>query len=312
MISGKEYGLYNVDNTSDIYFYDGVIKGETGSINGSITDTAPGYKEARDTITEAGVTTTNSTLTVVGTSERVAVVNNVNFLSLQSAVNYASNNGYEAIQLYKHVVLEAPLVKPAAGSNVKIYKGSYTIGPEEYYQVPGITVVNGTAPSASLSRFLANVSGTEVNPKNIIIFEMSDGNKLDASEIYKLYKIVDGQEKIIKVNEDDIGTYELGSETENLRTVDGKIYINDIGEGEYKLVSDNNREVVFTIDYAGVSNNIRENHSIKISRTTSAIATLILQLQTGMVRSPYILIIMILVIGILGFIAYQKYKKEEN
>ena len=311
-IYGFEHGLVHASATSNVYFYDGVIKGQTGSVSGTITDTEAGYKEARDTITEAGVTTINSTLTVVGTSERVAVVNNVNFLSLQSAVNYASNNGYEAIQLYKNVVLETALVKPSAGSNVKIYKGSYTIGPEEYYQVPGITVVEGTAPSASLSRFLANVSGTEVNPKNIIIFEMSDGNKLDASEIYKLYKIVDGQEKIIKVNEDDIGTYELGSETENLRTVDGKIYINGIGEGEYKLVSDNNREVVFTIDYAGVSNNIRENHSIKISRTTSAIATLILQLQTGMVCSPYILIIMILVIGILGFIAYQKYKKEEN
>ena len=311
-ISGKNYGLYN-NGYSSVYFYDGIIKGEDDSIYGAITDTAAGYKEKRDNVTDpnTGVTTVESTLTVVGTSERVAVVNNVNFLSLQSAVNYASNNGIENIQLYKSITLEDNLVKPAGGSNVKIYLGSYVINMGSYTVEAGIDIVNGTAPGASLTRFLANISGTEINPKNIVIFEMSDGSKLDSSTIYKLYKVIDGEEKIVKVKENQIGDYDLGSETENIRTARSRIYINGIGEGTYKLVGSDNKEITFTITHSGISSNIRENNRVQTNRTVSAIATLILQLQTGMVRSPYMLIIMVLIIVILGFVAYQKYKREE-
>ena len=311
VIYGRVYGLLHSDLTSNVNFYDGVIKGRTNSVSGTITETELNYKETRDQVTEGGVTTMNSTLTVIGSTESVAMVGTINFLSLQSAINYASNNHIEAVQLHQTLVLEEPLVLPAGGDPVKIYKGIYSISPEEYYNVTGISVVEGTAPSASLSRFLANITGSEINPKNIIIFEMSDGNKLQPNEIYKLYKIMDNSEKIVKVNENNIGDYDIGTSTDELRTVDGKIFINGLGEGNYKLVSEN-RVLNFTISYEGVSSNIRENNSIKISRTTSAIATLILQLQTGMIRSPYILIIMIMIICILGFIAYQKYKKEEN
>ena len=182
--------------------------------------------------------------------------------------------------------------------------GSYTVE-------AGIDIVNGTAPGASLTRFLANISGTEINPKNIVIFEMSDGSKLDSSTIYKLYKVIDGEEKIVKVKENQIGDYDLGSETENIRTARSRIYINGIGEGTYKLVGSDNKEITFTITHSGISSNIRENNRVQTNRTVSAIATLILQLQTGMVRSPYMLIIMVLIIVILGFVAYQKYKREE-
>ena len=189
-------------------------------------------------------------------------------------------------------------------NNNTLTPGSYTID-------SGITIDPPLSPGASLSRFLANVTGQEINPKNIVIFEMSDGSKLDSAIIYKLYKVIDGQEKVVKVKENKIGDYDLGSETDRLRTTNSRIYINGIGEGTYKLIGSDNKEMTFTITYDGVSNNIRINNTVKGNRTVSVIATLILQLQTGMVRSPYILIIMILIIGILGFIAYQKHKREE-
>ena len=314
-IYGKTYGLYNSGVQDNIYFYDGVIKGETGSIYGTITDTEGGYKEKRDNVTDpiTGITTVDSTLTVVGSEEKVAVVNNINFLSIQSAVNYASNNGIEAITLYKSITLEDNLIKPAGGSNVKIYLNNYTITQGSYTIDSGIDLVAGTPPTgASLSRFLANISGDELNVKNIVLFEMDDGSSLEASKIYKLYRLVDGRQKLVKVKENNIGNYNIGNDSNDLRTIDGKIYINDIGEGEYKLIGSDSKEITFTVSYEGVSNNIRINNKANTRRVVDAVATLILTLQTGVVRSPYILIIMLLVLGILCFIAYGKYKEQHN
>ena len=311
IISGKTYGLYNNSNASNFYFYDGIIKGETGSIYGTIRDTEAGYKEKRDNVTDpdTGVTTIESTLTVIGSTERVAVVNNINFLSLQAAVNYASNNNIENIQLYKSVTLEDNIVKPESGSNVKIYLGGNTITEGSYTIGEGIELVEGTAPSASISRFLASITGTEINPRNIIIFEMSDGSKLEANVTYKLYKLTDNGYKIVKLKENELGDYDIGSTVEKMNTARGKLYINQIGEGNYKLVGTDDKEVNFEITSEGISNNIRINNGVRKNRIVETIATLILSLQTGVVRNPYVLMIMILIVIILSFIAYKKYKE---
>ena len=139
---------------------------------------------------------------------------------------------------------------------------------------------------------------------------MSDGTRLQSDVTYKLYKVIDGTDKLVKVKENSIGNYDLGSTTDIIRTTDGKVYINDIGEGTYKLVGSDSRVMNFTIGYNTVSDNIRINNKVTTSRTTSVIATLILQLQTGVVRYPFVLVIMILLILILSFIAYKKYKKD--
>ena len=313
-IIGKTYGIYKNSNSSDLYLYDGSIKGETGSIYGTISDVEPGYKEKRDNITDPdlGITYVESTLTVVGDTERIAMVGTVNFLSLQSAVNYASNNGIENIQLFKSVILEDNLVLPAGGSTVKIHLNGNTITQGSYTIDSGITLDSGIAPGASVARFLANISGQEINPRNIVIYELEDGSSLDANNTYKLYKEIGGELKIVKVKENEIGDYDLGYDKEILRTTRSRIYINGIGEGTYKLVGSDSKEITFTIYHDGVSSNIRENNNINGNRVSTAIATLILSLQTGMVRNPYILIIMILIVGILGFIALKKNQEYKN
>ncbi|MBO5529839.1 MAG: hypothetical protein J5970_00380, partial [Bacilli bacterium] len=305
---GKSYGLYHATNTSNFNFYDGIIKGETGSIYGTITNTEDGYKEKRDNVTDpdSGVATIDSTLTVVGDTERIAMVGTVNFLSLQSAVNYASNNNIPDIQMFKSVTLDSDLVKPAGGANVVIHLNGTTITQGSYTIDPGITLDSGTAPGASVARFLANIAGEEINPRNIVIYELEDGSKLEANNTYKLYKEIGGELKIVKVRENEIGDYDLGYDKEILRTTRSRIYINGIGEGTYKLVGSDSKEITFTIYHDGVSSNIRENNNINGNRVSTAIATLILSLQTGMVRNPYILIMMILIVGILGFIALKK------
>ena len=65
--------------------------------------------------------------------------------------------------------------------------------------------------------------------------------------------------ELIKVKENRIGNYDIGNGTEELRTADGKIYINNITEGTYKLKGSDNKEISFEITSDGVSSNIRIN-----------------------------------------------------
>ena len=314
MITGESYGIYKNNNNSVFNFYDGIIIGKTGSIYGTITETEPGYKEKRDNVTnpETSVTTIESTLTVVGETERVAVVNNINFNTIQSAVNYAVRSEIPTITLYKNVTLEDNLVKPD-GINVTIYLNNYSITQGSYTVDPGITITTGQAPGGlggAIYRFFANITGQEINPKNIVIYQMSDGSNLEANKTYKLYKLVDSNYKVVKFNEESVSRYETGNETDTLRTNTSRIYINNLGEGQYRLLGSDDKELVFEISGNNVSSNIRINNSKNVNRTSTSIATLILSLQTGVVRSPYILVIMVTIIAILSLIAYKKTKEN--
>ena len=68
---------------------------------------------------------------------------------------------------------------------------------------------------------------------------------------------MDGEYKVVKLNETEIGDYSLGAEKEILRTTTGQINIKGIGEGTYKLVGSDGKELSFNIDENSVSNNIR-------------------------------------------------------
>ena len=168
--------------------------------------------------------------------------------------------------------------------------------------------------SGAIYRFLANISGQEVNPKNIIVHQMEDGTELESTVIYKLYKIIDGEEKLVKLNENRIGDYDIGSQTSDIKTATGRLYLNNIGEGTYKLVG-NAKELEFTISSNGISDNIVENRfRSKSNVISSAIATLILQLQTGLIRTPYIIIISLIILAIIITFILQNKKdssKEE-
>ena len=310
-INGETYGLIVNNVNSNVNFYDGIITGKSGAIYGYMDDTEPGYKIAKDVEEIDSITYEHATLTVVGETERIAVVNNINFMSLQSAINYAVRSNTPNIILYKNITLEADLIKPD-GIEVNVYLNNKTITEGDYTIDPGIHVISGTPQGVggAIHRFLASITGTEINPKDIVIFEMSDGSRLESTVTYKLYKLTDNGYKIVKVNENLIGNYDLGSEKEEMNVTRGKLYIYGIGEGTYKLVGTDTKEITFEINAHDVSNNIRINNTVKANRTVSVIATVILQLQTGVARSPYILVIMVLIIVILGFIAYKKHKES--
>ena len=311
-IKGKSYGVYN---SSTFNYYDGRVVGENGSIYGTINKTEDGYKEQRESITnnEINVTTIESTLTLMGDTEKVAVVNNINFTSLQSAINYAVANEVPNVILYSNVVLEENLTKPE-GININLYLNGRTITQGNYLIDEGITLIDEEEPSGVLGaiyKFFANIMGTEINPKNIIIYQMNDGEELESNEIYHLYKLIDGDYKLIKLDEESISEYKIGKETTDLRTNRGKLFINDIGEGSYKLISED-KELVFEINANSVSSNIRINTRSSNKRISTSEASLIIMIKTGIIRHPFIFIVLILLITIVHLILFKKYIEKRE
>ena len=311
-IKGKNYGVYN---SGTFNYYDGRVVGETGSIYGTINKTENGYKEQRESITnnETNVTTIESTLTLMGETEKVAIVNNINFTSLQSAINYAVANEVPNVILYSNVVLEENLTKPE-GININLYLNGRTITQGNYIIDEGITLIDEEEPSGVLGaiyKFFANILGTEINPKNIIIYQMNDGEELESNEIYHLYKLIDGDYKLIKLDEESISEYKIGKETTDLRTNRGKLFINDIGEGSYKLISED-KELVFEINANSVSSNIRINTRSSNKRISTSEASLIIMIKTGIIRHPFIFILLVLLITIVHLILFKKYIEKRE
>ena len=311
-ILGTGYGINNTNNSANIYFYDGIISGRTGSVIGTIKDVEPGYKEVRNPNTIDDIPYTSSTLAPLGEEDVVVVVNNTNFASLQSAVNYAVANSIATISLQKDYALEADLIKPS-GIDVNIYTNGHTLTTTGYNVSAGINIVNDQAPSGlggAIYKFLANITGTETNPKNIIIYQMEDGTSLRDDKYYKLYELSDGSYNIVNFDEDTIGNYSKGSGQEKIYTLSGKLYLYGLGPGQYKLVGQDNKEIDFEIYENSVSDNILLNNNTKVTRTAETYATLILTFGTGLIRNNYIVLILLLIVIVLGLVAIKK-KREE-
>ena len=312
-IKGEINGIASTNNPT-LKFYDGVISGKSNAYGITNIETAPNYVVR---VTEADGYK-NATLILDSDVEKVAEYNNINFPSLQSAINSCPTDGSDCnITILTNITLTEALTVPT-GVVAKVYLNGHTVGPDTYITnhsgTGSIEIISGTpnGVGGAIYRFLASITGAEINPRDIIIYQMEDGSELLSSSTYKLYKLMDNDYKIIKVNETEIGFYELGTDTNNLRTTTGKINIREIGEGTYKLVGSDGKELEFEIMANGVSNNIRiDRYSSKKNVTATAIATLILQLQTGVTRNPYILIILLILLTIsVGYVFIHKKQKD--
>ena len=142
---------------------------------------------------------------------------------------------------------------------------------------------------------------------------MEDGNALDTSKTYNLYKYEGGSYELVKVNSDGAGKYVIGRKTTDLKPIKGRIYINDLDSGEYKLVDNYNNELQFTIyDDGTLSPNIRENIVSDFGHmSASSVATLVISIQTGILRINYMLIA-ISIIAVLFIMFVLKRKSDAN
>ena len=293
IITGKTYGVSNGDS-GKVNFYDGIVSGESGAFSGTINEVEPGYK----IVTNKTDTLTSATLSLIGDDEKVAVLNGINFTSLQDAINSASDTNESIITLYKDVTFESNITVPA-NKNIKLYLNGYTLnkGSYDFTGEGKITVIDGTSTNAlaNIMESVKEVLNIEGIKKNIIIYEMDDGSAISSESTYKLYK--DNEE--VMLEEDAIGIYSVGNSNDEIRSANNKIYINELPKGKYKLIGDNNKEVKFEIDESGkVIGNVKENTRETRKLVSTAVAELIIMIQTGIEKVNYIMIILTLLVTI--------------
>ena len=307
IITGKTYGIYNNNNNGIFNFYDGVIKGETGAIYGSVTEVEPGYKIVTNNVENLE----NATLILVGDDEKVAVLNGMNFTKLQDAINSASDSAESVITIYANITLDSNIVVPE-GKNIKIYLNGYTItkGNYDFTGEGKVTLIEGTNTTNVLASIIENVKevlNIDDIKKNIIIYEMDDGSKITSEKTYKLYKIVDNNKEEVKLKEEEIGKYNVENKEDEIRTVKGRIYINNLPKGNYELISNDNKKASFEITETGkLVGKIKENINESKPVIVSAIAELIITIQTGTTYINYILIIITLLSIIASLYLVQK------
>ena len=293
IITGKTYGVSN-GGSGKVNFYDGIVSGESGAFYGTVNEVEPGYK----IVTNKTDTLTSATLTLVGDDEKVAVLNGINFTSLQDAINSASDTNESIITLYKDVTFESNITVPA-NKNIKLYLNGNTLnkGSYDFTGEGKITVIDGTSTNAlaNIMESVKEVLNIEGIKKNIIIYEMDDGSAISSESTYKLYK--DNEE--VMLEEDAIGIYSVGNSNDEIRSANNKIYINELSKGKYKLIGDNNKEVKFEIDESGkIIGKVKENTKETRKLVSTAVAELIIMIQTGIEKVNYIMIILTLLVTI--------------
>ena len=321
-------GDYAIHNIGTFKFYDGLLTGMNNLvINGNVTNTVSGYTvyTAPD-YDEHGELTGTYSMTlkpVAETDTKIACVNGICYNTLQEAINASVQNCDETNicpdvtigdQFYFGIELDADL-ELAPQYSLTIDLNFHNMNTNGHIIPDNITLINGSVNGnnlqSSLAKFLSNVFGTNDNSKDIIITKMEDGNALDTTRTYKLYRLENGTYSPIKVDSDGAGKYSLGKETTDMKSIKGRIYINNVDAGEYMLKDNLDNELEFTIyDDGSLSPNIRENIISDYGHmSASAIATLIISIQTGVVRIRYILIGTIAVILILiGLLLYNRNK----
>ena len=259
---------------------------------------------------------------VSASSIAVAKVGNYSFASnnsisssmaLQNAINFAIGDGSNVknVELLANVDLVLDEECIDASMPVTINLGGFTINQSStYYLSPNITL-NSNNLGANLSKLLGDVFDISNKPKDIIIYELSDGSNLDTTKTYKLYR--DGE--LVGLEKEELGKYRYKGDDENLTPIKGRLYLDNLNKGSYRLVSSDNKSIEFSIDESGnISGNVTENTRNSNSTETISVseAEVILTIQTGVKKHYYILfIIPIVLITILLMFIVRKNRKRE-
>ncbi|MBR2997518.1 MAG: InlB B-repeat-containing protein, partial [Bacilli bacterium] len=315
-VEGTTFGVYRNLNSQHEHatifnFYDGLIVGQTGTtaISGGVTDVESGYMTESVPLTDSdtGITKYNEYLVVSSSVVEIARVGIYSFASndeispsqaLQNAINHAIGDGsnVQAVELVTDVDLTNDEYSLTASMPVTINLNGHDITYDSTYTIGSNITLNGNNLGGNLSKLLGDVFDVNSNPKNILVYELSDGSKLDTSKIYTLYR--DG--KVVGLEKQELGRYSYKGNNEELTAVRGRLYLNNLNKGSYKLVSNDNKSIEFSIDSDGnISGNVTDVKEDSSSNTSISEAELILQIQTGITRHYYLLLIIPIILIII-------------
>ena len=259
------------------------------------------------TDSDTGITKYNEYLVVSSSVVEIARVGIYSFASndeispsqaLQNAINHAIGDGsnVQAVELVTDVDLTNDEYSLTASMPVTINLNGHDITYDSTYTIGSNITLNGNNLGGNLSKLLGDVFDVNSNPKNILVYELSDGSKLDTSKIYTLYR--DG--KVVGLEKQELGRYSYKGNNEELTAVRGRLYLNNLNKGSYKLVSNDNKSIEFSIDSDGnISGNVTDVKEDSSSNTSISEAELILQIQTGITRHYYLLLIIPIILIII-------------
>ena len=291
-IEGSTYGIYKSDLNATLNFYDGLIIGESGpnAIYGGVSDVEGGY-ETEDVV-DANDNKHHEYLVVSANSVAVATVGTYtfsanNFISpsraLQNAINFAIGDGTNVrrVTLVTNVDLTNDEFSLTAINPITINLNGNTITSDSTYTIDSNITLNNSI-GGNISRILANIMSPET--KNIVIYEMSDGSRLDSTNTYLLYK----DNELVGLEKEEYGKYSYKGNNNILSPIKGRLYINDLPKGSYRLLSSDNKSIEFSIDEDGnINGNVAENTKVSPASTSVAKAELIFMIQTGFKKHIY-------------------------
>ena len=165
---------------------------------------------------------------------------------------------------------------------------------------------NEPSITGSLYKFLADTLDVNINEKNILVYEMEDNTELDTTKTYKLYK----NNELVKFDENELGSYNYGGDISTLRPIKGRLYLNGLGIGNYKLVSSDKKELEFGINSNGkIFGNVREyTKEDNPNGIKTSIAKLIIRNPLNTLK----IILFILLLIIIGLILMIRIKQEKQ
>jgi hypothetical protein len=310
----------SVDVGGDVGFYDGYVKGYTskGAIVGRVLDTEDNYKVS---VIDNGDGTETAYLTPITVDDsKIAMVNGINYSSLQQAINKAVLNTVDGVTpnvtIYHNIELDADLTV-VSGYTVNIISNGYTISTNNHTVDPNILLDGEPITNSSLGgdivNSLRNALGLNSNTKDVLIYEMSDGSTLSSENHYRLYEYDGSDYELVTMEKgDEVARYNPGRGITNMKPIKGRLYITNLEPGDYKVTDDNGSEVTFTInDDLTLSGHVKEYTPSTNRIESTGEAKLLISIQTGIRRVNYMLIAISLM-AVLSVMFILKKRKEVN
>ncbi|MBR4350888.1 MAG: InlB B-repeat-containing protein [Bacilli bacterium] len=320
-IEGSTYGIYNNSTSTSINFYDGLVVGTTGpnAIYGRVTGVEGGY-ETRNELDPndnkyheyLAVSANSVAVATVGTNIFAANSSISPARALQNAINFVIDAGItdRPISLVARVDLVNDEFSLVASKPVTINTNGLEIVSNSVYTIDSNIHLNNDSVGGNISRIVADIFDLSYNAKNIVIYELSDGSNLDSLKTYKLYK----DDKLVSLSKEELGRYSYKGKNEELTPIKGRLYIDNLSKGYYRLVSNDNKSIEFSIDADGhITGNVVENPSDpnKVDPSSVAKAELTLAHQTGYTRHLYWIITIPIILVLFMLLKLSK-KRETN
>ena len=324
-ISGENYAI-KIGEEGIVNFYDGILTGPVDNVYvGKIKSYEPGYKMV--STKNADGKTESIVLGMVSEDESNVTMNGINFPDIQTAINSATSNE-PVITLQRNNEISSQIEIPE-GYNVKIYLNNFTItygdiviSKNDISKLSSIITGNGTmtvmdSDASGVSAAINSLLAVNKLNKRIVLYQTDDGNKLEITRNYKLYKLNGTNYYKVNVEEDseNVGRYLVTKANNNIvmTTINGKIYLKGLESGNYKVVDDNSKEIIFNItDDGKVSGNVKEMGFVDFNKIISqSKALLTVTIQTGIEQRKYGLLIL-LISTICGLLYLVKTKVSKN